>query len=283
MPSTVDALILCHNRPDEVQLAVDSLDDGVRDTVVLDNGSSPPLPQLDGARLLRSDDNTGVTRGRNLLLEATDADYAIFIDDDAVACSELADVVRRHFDEDPSLAVLAFRITRPDGSVKLEHPFRGRPRDVDVARPCGYFVGAGYAVRTHAVASVGGYDDELFYSTEEIDLSMALQRDGWTIRYEPALHVEHRPSTRGRGIAPQVPAFIIRNRLVYVRRHLPLPLAVVHGCVWSALTLRSALRARGVGAWARAIRDGLRRPIERRPLSWAALRTLHQRGGRVVF
>lgn len=281
--STVDALILCHNRPEEVVAAVASLDGGFSEIIVFDNGSEPPIPPIPGARVVRSDENTGVTRGRNLLLAETDAPYAVFLDDDAVALGPLSDPVVATFDAAPATAIIAFRIQRPGGEVSLEHPFRGKPTRVDEARPCGYFVGAGYAVRVDAVRAVGGYDDDLFYSTEEIDLSMDLQREGWALWYDPALRIEHRPSHRGRAIAPMVPAMTIRNRLVYVRRHLRVGVALPHALMWLAKTFVIAVRARGIRVWASAALEGLRRPVERRPLSWPQLREIHRRGGRVVF
>jgi len=283
VPATVAALILCHNRPDEVVDAVASLDAGFDEIIVLDNASEPPLVPIPGARLIRSDENTGVCGGRNRLLAECRSDLAVFLDDDAVALGPLSGLVRERFAADPTLAVIAFRITRPDGAVDLEHPFRGKADRVDLARPAAYFVGAGYAVRRAAVDSVGGYDESLFYSTEEIDLSMKLIRAGSTIWYEPSLAVEHRPSTRGRAIAPEVPAMRMRNRLLYARRHLKFPVAVVHGVIWAGHTFPTARRSGGLRRWGRAIRDGLRQPVDRRPLTWAQHRSTHQLGGRVWY
>jgi GT2 family glycosyltransferase len=225
-----------------------------------------------------------VSLGRNRLLEACDTDYAVFIDDDAVALGPLSDAVARRFDADPDLAVLAFAIQRPDHDVSLEYPFRGsRPADDTAERPCAYFVGAGYAVRVAAVRSVDGYDESFFYSNEEIDLSMRLLHAGWSLRYVPGLRVEHRPSTRGRNTSTTVSGMVLANRLVYARRHLPAPVRQIHETVWMLRTLPDALRARALGTWARSLREGLRRPVTPRPLAWRRLREIHHLGGRVLF
>lgn len=274
---------MCHNRPEEVVEAVKSLDDGFDEVIVLDNASEPPLEEIAGAQLIRSDENTGVCGGRNALLEATGCDVGVFIDDDAVALVPLSSPIREAFTDQESLGAVAIQIVRPGGMVPLEHPFRGSPKAVAIARPCAYFVGAGYAVRRKAVMEVGGYDEGLFYSTEEIDLSMSMQRLGWELHYRPDLIVEHRPSTLGRAIAPQVPAMRLRNRVIYVRRHLPIPVAVVHGLVWSAKSVPDLARVKGLSRWFGAIRDGLRYPLERAPLDFKQLRQIHDRGGRVWY
>lgn len=283
MSLSVSALILCHNRHEEVQEAVASLDSGFDEVIVLDNASEPALGPVPNARLLRSDTNTGVSGGRNRLLAESSTDLAVFLDDDAVAIGTISDKVREVFEQDPQLAVVAFKITRPDGPVKHEYPFRGSIDDIDTPRDCAYFVGAGYAVRKSAVDAVGGLDDELFYGTEEIDLSMSLQREGWKLRYVPALAVEHRPSTLGRTVAPQVPAMLVRNRIVFARRHLMLPAALVHGVTWTARTLPDAVGSGGMREWLGALRTGLRRPIQRRPLTWAQHRKIQSLGGRIWY
>lgn len=279
------ALILCHNRPAEVVATVESLDTGFREVVVLDNASAPPLPELAGVRLRRSDENTGVATGRNLLLDACTTDFAVFIDDDAVALTPLAEAVAARFAAAPDLAVIAFRIDRPDGGVSLEYPYRGPRPDDDSHRsgPCAYFVGAGYAVRVAAVKAVGGYDDAFFYSNEEIDLAMALIGAGWRLEYHPDLVVEHRPSAEGRNPNATIDKMVLRNRIVYARRHLRTPVRQVHCAFWMGRTLPGAVRSRELSTWTEAIREGVRRDITPAPLSWPQHRDAHRLGGRVLY
>ena len=69
-------------------------------------------------------------------------------------------------------------IVRATGdTVPSELPFRGKRR-VDDRRPCGYFLGGAVAIRRDSFAAAGGYDERYEYSTEEIDLAFALQREG---------------------------------------------------------------------------------------------------------
>lgn len=284
---TVSLCILCHDRPVELAEAMASAAaDPWMEIVVLDMASDPPVPAAPGATWLRSDDNVGVTRGRNLLAEAATGDVLTFLDDDAAFLTPAVRRLQKAFASDPALGAVAFRVRRPVGDgPSLEHPFRGAAGDAaEGARDCAYFVGCGYAMRRTAHLGVGGYDDRFFYSTEEVDLSFRLLRDGWRLRYDPAIEVEHRPSPKGRGrTGSAVPGWRLRNRLLLVRAHLPVALAVPHAAVWAVRTGAEAARARSLRPWWRLGKEGLALPVERRPLSWRSLVRIHRLGGRVLY
>ena len=284
---SVGLCVICHERPEELRDALASAaGEGFDEVVVLDMASAPPLEPVPGTTWLRSDLNLGVPAGRNLLVEVAASEYLVFLDDDAVLRSPVVEPLRRRFSADAALAVVAFRVERAGGPrASLEYPFRGKARDDGAARPCTYFVGCGYAARRRALVDVGGYDESLFYSTEEVELGFRLMRSGWHLLYDPAIAIEHRPSVRGRSVAPRVPALRLRNRLILVRRYLPAPLAAFHAAAWGARTLveAGALGAPGLMAWLRACREGLGQPVDRRPLRWRTLLEIHRLGGRVLW
>jgi GT2 family glycosyltransferase len=280
---TLALCVICHERPDELRTALASAT-GFDEVVVLDMASDPPLAPEPGATWLREDANLGVAGGRNLQAAAATADVLVFLDDDAAFTSPApAETIRTAFADHPGVVGLAFRIVRADGStVKGEYPFRGHPTDAGHARPCAYFLGGAAAVRRDAFSAAGGFDDRYLYSTEELDLAFALARAGGEFFYEPGVVVEHRPSSLGRSLNPEVPALRLRNRLLLVRRYLPAPVAVVHGGAWAARTFVEAVRAGHIRPWLRAWR-GLREPVDRAPLDRRTLVRMHRLGGRVLW
>jgi GT2 family glycosyltransferase len=278
--ATIGLYVICHERPEEMRDAIASAA-GFDEVFVLDMASSPPLAPMDGIEMLRSDDNLWVTGGRNLLASHATADVLVFLDDDAVFLTPRpADAIRDALEEHGADAI-AFRIVRPTGeTVSSEIPFPGNP-EITSPRICGYFLGGAVAIRRGAFERAGGYDPQYEYSTEEIDLAFSLQRNGSSLVYDPRIVIEHRASPHGRAPSPHVPALRFRNRLWLVRAHLPIPIAVVHGLVWCGRTLREAIATRDVRPWLRAWRPGLRRPIDRRPLSYKLLFRIQGNGGRV--
>jgi GT2 family glycosyltransferase len=282
---TVALCIICHERPAALTEAIASVTaESFDEIVVLDNASSPPIRPVAGTRHLRSEVNLGVTAARNQLAAEANGDVLVFLDDDAVFVSSVADVVRDWFDNERQLGASAFQIRRRDGHIEpSEWPFRGPPGEVGVARASAYFVGGACAVRRSAMSDVGGYDERFFYSTEEIDLSFRLLGDGWTIAYQPEIVVEHRPASSGRTVQPKVPGLRLRNRVLLVRRHLPVPVAGIHLAAWTLRTFLEARRARGLRLWWDTAREGWQLPVERQPLSWRVLRNAHRNGGRVLW
>jgi GT2 family glycosyltransferase len=255
--TTVALCIICHERPAELDDALASAaGEGWDEVVVLDMASDPPLPARSGVTWVRSEVNVGVAAGRNRLLARTEAEVVVFLDDDAVFLTPVVEPLRAWF-SDPRLAVLAMAVRRSDGTtVSSEYPFRGPARADRQPRPCAYFVGAAFAGRRASLLEVGGQDEGFFYSTEEVDLGFRLLGAGWRLVFDPRLVVEHRPSPRGREVAPRVAALRLRNRLVTVRRHLPGPVAVVHGLVWGARTFLEARAAGALRPWLQAWPEG---------------------------
>jgi GT2 family glycosyltransferase len=285
-PMTVTLAILCHDREEELSRAIASVQDcGFLEVIVVDNGSSPPLTPIEGTRWARLEDNHGVAAGRNALASLAKGDIVFFLDDDAVLQTpDAVHRVARLFSQDPGLAAIACRIERGDGTiVSSEYPFRGRALVADLERPCAYFVGAAHAVRRKAWIEAGGLDEGFGYSTEEIDLAMALLGQGHRCWYAPDIIVQHFPSTRGRRTKPEIPALRLRNRITYARRHLPWAVAMIHISVWALKTFHEAVRSGSIKPWLAAFHQCSEEIVIRRPLSWPTLFLAHCRGGRVLW
>jgi GT2 family glycosyltransferase len=57
------------------------------------------------------------------------------------------------------------------------------------------FVGAGHAMRRAAFEAAGGYDDDLFFAWEELDLSYRILNAGYKMKYAPDVVVLHKKSS----------------------------------------------------------------------------------------
>jgi GT2 family glycosyltransferase len=281
--ATVSLCIICHDRPDELLAALESsAREPWHEVLVLDMASDPPLSQIPGVKIVRSTTNLGPAAGRNRLADLATGDLLVYLDDDVVLTTPVVDQIRHLFGASPLLALVAFRVERSGAKIESrEYPFRGSVRNAGLPRRCTYFVAAGYASRRSAVIEAAGYDEALFIYSEELELSFNLLSRGWTLWYEPAVVVEHRPSERGR--SGSISAYTIRNRVLIVRRYLPWFLQPVHLSVWCVLTVLQAARAGAISAWLRGLRDGWQLPVRPRRLSWLLLVQIHRLGGRILY
>jgi GT2 family glycosyltransferase len=282
---TVTLGIVSHDRQVEVTTAVASAAGmAFVDIVVVDSGSSPPLDPIPGTTHVRFDENIGASGGRNAIVEHATGDIVFFLDDDAVLLPGALERVRAAFAADAGVGAVATHLVRPDGvDERIEQPFRpGTPLPTEDA-DCGYFITAGSAIRTDVYRAVGGSDARMRYGGDDIELAMRVQQAGHRIRWLADARVEHRPSTAGRMTSAVRAGSHVRARIWLARSFLPLPIAVVHGGAWVLLTGRDAARAKGLGVWARHVREGMTWPVERRRMTIAQMRTLHRVGGRLFF
>jgi GT2 family glycosyltransferase len=224
-----DIIILSFGRVKETMAAVRSAlgQTGVAAHVsVLDQGSAEVATLAAVFRgetrlaLYRGFENLGVAGGRNFLNAAGHGRVIIGLDNDAVFAGP--DVAARAVAafEEPGLGALGFGILNGDGSGLDESSWGypqallGRQRFTTTT-----FVGAGHAIRRAAFEAAGGYDEQLFFTWEEYDLSRRMIAAGWRIAYDGGLAVWHKGAKEKRvSWAGERGRYFVRNRIVVARK-----------------------------------------------------------------
>jgi len=208
MSPTVDVVLLSWNRLEDTLAAVDSVLAQDIDSLaiwIVDQGSRPEqvaaLRHLSTihpeVQLVELPDNVGVPAGRNIGTNSGSAEFVVSLDNDAVfdtpqALSRAVDLLA----SDDRLGAVAFRAldhsTREldTGSWAYPRVHMQTSEPVPVAR----FVGVGHALRRAAFTDAGGYDEQLFFCEEELDLSYRMIDRGYWIVYDPSIVVLHKRS-----------------------------------------------------------------------------------------
>lgn len=267
--STAWVLLTMGDRQAELNAAVASIrsaDPGSRVIVVVNTSDDVDLSAVQADETVRPGRNLGIPGGRQVGLEVSAADVVLFLDDDARLVRFDPDDIRRRFVDDPSLAVVSFRLVDGSGSTSRRHVPRMGRRGVEVEGPVATFLGGACAVRASAYADAGGFWSDLQYGHEELDLAWRLIDLGWTVRYVPTHQVFHPRTSVGRH--PSGWERTGRNRVLVARRDLPVPILVVHVLGWLVV---GAVRADGRGSSAAYVRgwwSGWSHPVARRPMSW---------------
>ena len=212
MPPTVDVVLLSWNRLEDTLAAVDSVLAQDIDSLaiwIVDQGSRPEqvaaLRHLSTihpeVHLVELPNNVGVPAGRNIGTNSGSAEFVVSLDNDAVfdtpqALSRAVDLLA----SDDRLGAVAFRAldhsTREldTGSWAYPRVHMQTSEPVPVAR----FVGVGHALRRTAFNDAGGYDEQLFFCEEELDLSYRMIDRGYWIVYDPSIVVLHKRSREER-------------------------------------------------------------------------------------
>ncbi len=254
-------------------------------TLLVDNGSEPPLAGAVGARfpaaeVLRLPRNLGFAGGYNAgLRRALAGEGELFLllnNDTLVARDALARLVEEmgtaaniglatakiYYAADPrriwtvGANLNVFLDLKDKGDGQLDEGQWREPRDVDFAPFCGILL------RRAVVESVGLLDEAFFLYYEDMDYCRRARGAGWRIRLCPAAHIHHAVSASSGGRdSPPERYWMAQSSGRYFRKHGrgPRMLLIVPFRLASALKMtarllltgrRVALRAYWAGLWA---------------------------------
>jgi mycofactocin system glycosyltransferase len=169
--------------------------------VVVDDGSPDPhavatIVAAHGATLVRHPQPRGPSAARNSGLARAQTPLVAFVDSDVVVPAGCLSRLAGHF-ADGTVAAVAPRIRalEPDGGTIITYEAghsaldMGRtPSRVAPGAPVSYVPSATLVARRAALDD--GFDEAL-HLAEDVDLVWRLGATGWTVRYDPSVHVLH--------------------------------------------------------------------------------------------
>lgn len=271
----VSAVILAHDRRDEVALVLDRLrDEPVDEIIVVDSGSSDGTADMVRARpephvhLLDPGGNVAIA-GRNRGAEAATGELVLMLDDDAFPLPGAVARMRDAFTRDPRLAVAAGRVldATPEGEVlrsdelgTFDWFFRGG-RDLAVGEdgvPVFFFPEGASMVRREAYLAVGGFFEPYFFTVSELDLTTRLVASGWDVRYLRHAEFHHLKAPGGRTSGARTLSYRVRNQIWYFLRHFPAGMAARRIVGYLLFDLIEASYRGALGPFARGIRGAWR-------------------------
>ncbi|MFN8275531.1 MAG: glycosyltransferase [Flavobacteriaceae bacterium] len=178
----------------QLQTILDRTDLGC---VVFDDGSTDGTyeavsNQFPKVRLLRNEKSKGYLYCRNQMLNQTQADYAISLDDDAhfLSANPLEEI-QSYFMQNPDCGLIAFRLfwslESPKSIQTSEKPHQAQS-----------YVGCGHAWRMKAWRDIPNYPEWFEFYGEENIASLHLFKKGWRVDYLPQVLVQHRVDLKKR-------------------------------------------------------------------------------------
>jgi len=266
----VSAVVVTYNAAPWIERSLGSLRDTGADVIVVDNGSTDGTldivrEKFPEARLLEQE-NRGFGAGNNTGMRVASGRYFLLLNPDAWLTDGALEKLVAFADEHPAAAVVGPRLLNPDGS--LQRSVRGYPTpwriateyfflrklaprsralnslfgagfDHESVREAEYLFGACLLVRREAVDSVGGFDEDFFLMSEEVDWCYRFRQAGWKVLFFPGAEVVH---VVGASLNPRQFKAIVRGHLQFLRKHKG---------------MRVAERARRVMLWGLRLRSVL--------------------------
>jgi mycofactocin glycosyltransferase len=210
-----------------------------RERVVVDDGSRDAaaivaVAAAADAVVVRHQRPTGPAQARNTGAAATSTPLIAFVDSDVRLGPDWLTGLIGHF-ADPRVAAVAPRVSVPAGggaisayeAVRSPLDLGDAPGLAGPGRRLGFVPATAVVLRRSAFDAVGGFDSGLAVG-EDVDLVWRLSDAGWTVRYEPAVTVEHpaRAGPRpwlGQRLAYGSSAGALARRHPDAMRHLVIP------------------------------------------------------------
>ena len=193
-------LISTKNRCDDLLLTLSKIKHLLSQKVacvVFDDGSTDEtservksdFPQV---TLLKNKTSKGYIYCRNKMLNDTEADYAISLDDDAHFLTENPiEIIIEYFAKNPSCGLIATRIFWGKETPK-------NTESSEISQSVKSFVGCGHIWRMSAWRDIPNYPEWFQFYGEENFASLQLFKKKWEIQYVPELLVQHRVDLKER-------------------------------------------------------------------------------------
>lgn len=213
---------------DKVLAALDAAG-GRNEIFVVDNGSGDHSREIieqfctnrpDVIRAIYFENNTGTTVSRNTALRQAQGDYVLILDSDAYITATALLKLRDHLKENPDTGIAAPRLLYGNGNFQLScdsfptllHKLkrfvflkkmeqRAHPlQSVSVPTAVDYAISACWLLRANVLQTVGQFDENIFYSPEDVDYCLRVWEHGYRVTYVPDAEVIHDAQELSRGL-----------------------------------------------------------------------------------
>lgn len=228
-----DTCALIETIPNNDKLEVIVVDNASKDQEAEADTISHKFPHV---KVIKSEKNLGFAGGNNLGIKAAQGKYLFFINNDTIFKDFNIQALIDRLESSPTIGVVCPKIRFAWGSNPIQ--FTGytplskitvRNQSIgfgeedegqyDTPHPTPYAHGAAMLIKREAIEKTGLMPECFFLYYEELDWSMMFTRAGYQIWYEPQCTIYHKESQSTGQNSPLRTYFIVRNRLLLVKRN----------------------------------------------------------------
>jgi len=294
---SISICILTINRVDNLIKCICSFYEQIENNfdfeiIILSNGSSftsyskitELYNQFENIKIIKCDTNIGLSKGRNVLAEKAQKEWLFFLDDDAfLGTPYFLKTLQEFINEQPEIGAIACNIIELKIPGKYYLPFsRKILNKMDLSKPCkcSYFLGGAHLIKSNLFKSIQGYNDLLFFSGEELDISYKIIDNNEIIWFHPELLVVHDKSEIKSITKSDRKKYELRNKIYLNHKYLPLKYSLISDIIWVIKEIYSGLSFIDT---LKAIKDGAKLSSPKTILSTEAIKYLKKYHGRLYY
>ncbi|WP_423146209.1 glycosyltransferase family 2 protein [Rubrolithibacter danxiaensis] len=212
--------------------------------IVVDNGSREnPVPELTNKYpdiiFLRSDSNLGFAGGNNLGIQAATGDFYFLVNNDTEFTPRLTEQLVAVLEQNPKAGIVSPKIRYYQQPDTIQYA-GFTPMNFNTARnkcigefekdegqydhltgPTGFAHGAAMMIKKEALDKAGMMAENFFLYYEEMDWCEQIKKAGFEIWFEPKALIYHKESVSVGKKSALKEFFMIRNRILFIRRNAP--------------------------------------------------------------
>lgn len=242
--ATLSILIITYNRPDDLLALLKDIDqqeasqEYLKEVLILNNASTVSYKPVEDfinnhknipITYIPHNENLGVARGRNFLIDKATGKYILMIDDDMEFGSRDAIKTMAVLFEQPQY------IENNTAIITLNTFYYSTRQRQDSAFPhknlkeygdkhwflTYYFAGGAHIVKKEVFDKVGIYPVNFFYGMEEYDFSYRIIDAGYTLAFDDSVLLLHKESPTGRVPNKEKLSMMWVNKSKVAWRYLP--------------------------------------------------------------
>ena len=163
------------------------------------------------------DENTGTTVSRNTALRQASGKYVLVLDSDAYIEKSALDILTEKLDSSSDIGMVCPQLRYGDGRYQIstdEFPTLVKKLkrflsldsmqknvDIDNLTECDvdYAISACWLLSRESLNKAGYFDENIFYSPEDVDYCISMWKSGFRIRYVPSAMAIHDAQELSRG------------------------------------------------------------------------------------
>jgi GT2 family glycosyltransferase len=213
--------------------------------IVVDNASfTDPtetfLSEYSSAKVIRNQENLGFSGGNNVGIRASMGEYLFLVNNDTEFTPYLIERLLDIFKQYSNAGVVCpkFHYYYAKGTIEYAGYRRvniltGRNSMIgchekdegqyNTIRETNYAHGGGMMVSKKVIETVGLMPEDFFLYYEEFDWCEQIRKKGFKIYYQPNALIYHKESMTTGKMSPLKTFYLTRNRILFMRRNVPLP------------------------------------------------------------
>ena len=249
-------IIITYNRPEDMLalakniVGLDQKEQFLEEVIIVNNNSSKDYSVVKTFienckevhfKYIESNENLGVSKGRNFAIQQATAPLLFMLDDDCELAEKNAlQTINELFASKPNTGLISIKVKYfQNGQMQVNafpHKQFEKYRNL-TSFDTYYFAGGAHIVRKKLMDEVGNYPANFFYGMEEYDLSYRILNAGYKIEYNAGITMLHKESPAGRQANNDKLKGMWLNKSIVAYTYLPIGYFVTTAIMWSLFYL----------------------------------------------